>query len=501
MKEKGKTKSEKVRTSLLFAFSLLLFTSAVRAAAGDPVADGRALGYQLDVSRCKVPTMPTLRRIVDILASLGYNQFQLYTEHTFAYSRHETAWRGASPMTPDEVRALDAYCAAKGVELVPNQNSFGHLERWLCHPEYNGLAELPAGGAVYKRWGNYVTKSPRSLCPTDPRSVEFVAGLYDELLPCFRSKYVNVGCDEVLELEDAEGKGRSAAEIAAKGAPRVYLDYLLKINRRCAERGHVMMFCGDIILHNPELIPELPADAVCLNWGYEANHPFARETAAFRRAKRRFIVCPGTSAWGSLSGRTANMMGNVDNAVTNGLANGMSGLMVADWGDGGHPNPWIVSVPAIVYAAHRMRGEELSRAQLAAEVDRLLGCRCGEALLAYGDIYAKAKGRMGNSTELYLLLEQGNEYKRAAGVTDETLAAALEQWRLAENLFDPSGAPEWVKDDFLMLDLLYRAVEMRIKQPGKANFRALFEPEYRRLWLRQNRAGGLDLSLVTVFGR
>ena len=52
-----------------------------------------------------------------------------------------------------------------------------------------------------------------------------------------------------------------------------------------------------------------------------------------------------------------------------------------------------------------------------------------------------------------------------------------------------------------MLDLLYRAVEMRIKTPGKANFRASFEPEYRRLWLRQNRVGGLDLSLVTVFGR
>ena len=63
------------------------------------------------------------------------------------------------------------------------------------------------------------------------------------------------------------------------------------------------------------------------------------------------------------------------------------------------------------------------------------------------------------------------------------------------------NAPEWVKDDFLMLDLLYRAVEMRIKTPDKANFRASFEPEYRRLWLRQNRVGGLDLSLVAVFGR
>ena len=470
-------------------------------AAADSVADGRVLGYQLDVSRCKVPTMPTLYRIVDLLAGLGYNQFQLYTEHTFAYSRHETAWRGASPMTADEIRALDAYCAARGIELVPNQNSFGHLERWLCHPEYNDLAEMPSGGAVVKRWGNYVTPWPRALCPTDPRCVDFLAGLYDELFPCFRSKYVNVGCDEVLEFEDEEGKGRSAREVAAKGAARVYLDFLQKINRLCAARGHVMMFWGDIILHSPELIPELPADAVCLNWGYEADHPFAAETAAFSRAKRRFIVCPGTSAWGSLSGRTANMLANIDNAVTNGLAHGASGLMLADWGDGGHPNPWVVSVPSIVYAAHRMRGEALSRAQLAAELDKILGCRCGEALLAYGEIYEKAKGRMGNSTELYYLLEKGGEYRRAEGVTDASLAAALEQWRLAESLFDPAGAPEWVVDDFLMLDLLYRAVEMRIKEPGKANFRASFEPEYRRLWLRQNRVGGLDLSLVSIFGR
>ena len=63
------------------------------------------LGYQIDVSRRKVPTMETLYRIVDIMASLGYNQFQLYTEHTFAYKGHETVWCEASPMTPDEVRA------------------------------------------------------------------------------------------------------------------------------------------------------------------------------------------------------------------------------------------------------------------------------------------------------------------------------------------------------------------------------------------------------------
>ena len=464
------------------------------------VAAPRVFGYQLDISRSKVPTMPTLLRMVDLLATLGYNQFQLYTEHTFAYARHEAVWREASPMTPAEIRELDAYCARKGIELVPNQNSFGHLEHWLRHPGYNDLAEMPAGGAVYRRWGNYVAAFPKALCPTDPRCVDFLAGLYDELFPCFRSKWVNVGCDETLELWDAEGKGRSQSVIAEKGAPRVYLDFLLRIHDLCAARGHRMMFWGDIILHNPELIAELPEDAVGLNWGYEANHPFAEQTAAFEAAKRDFIVCPGTSAWGSLSGRVDNMMANIDNAVTNGLAHGALGVLLADWGDGGHPNPWIVSVPALVYASHLMRGERLTRARLAEELDRMLGCRCGQALLAYGDIWQKAKGRTGNSTELFLMLTKGRDYRRAQDVTDESLAAALAQWRTAKSLLDLDGAPEWVREDFAVLDLLYRAVETRVREPEKKNFRALFEPEYRRLWLLQNRVGGLALSLTSLFG-
>ena len=42
-------------------------------------------GVMLDVSRDKVPTMQTLRDLVDRLASWKVNQVQLYVEHTFAY--------------------------------------------------------------------------------------------------------------------------------------------------------------------------------------------------------------------------------------------------------------------------------------------------------------------------------------------------------------------------------------------------------------------------------
>ncbi len=54
-------------------------------------------GYMLDISRCKVPTMEQFRRIISVLEAFGYNEFQLYTEHTFAYAGQAKLWTSCSP--------------------------------------------------------------------------------------------------------------------------------------------------------------------------------------------------------------------------------------------------------------------------------------------------------------------------------------------------------------------------------------------------------------------
>ena len=91
--------------------------------------DFPARGVMLDISRDNVPTMDTLYDLIDMLASWKVNQFQLYMEHTFAYQQHRQVWQNASPMTAEETLALDAYCRQRNVDLVPNQNSFGHMHR------------------------------------------------------------------------------------------------------------------------------------------------------------------------------------------------------------------------------------------------------------------------------------------------------------------------------------------------------------------------------------
>ena len=97
-------------------------------------------GFMLDISRCKVPKLGELAKLVDMLALFKYNRLELYTEHTFAFEGHELVWADASPLTAAAVRKLGEICASAGIELVPNMNGLGHMERWLRYPKYAHLA-------------------------------------------------------------------------------------------------------------------------------------------------------------------------------------------------------------------------------------------------------------------------------------------------------------------------------------------------------------------------
>ena len=374
-------------------------------------------GVMIDVSRDKVPTMETLYRLIDELASFKINRMQLYVEHTFAYRAHPLVWAEASPLTGAEIEALDAYCRERFIELVPNQNSFGHMERWLKHPEYASLAEVspPVGDNM-------------SLCPIDPRAIDFLSGLYDGLLPHFTSKTFNVGCDETVDL----GKGRSREEVERVGRGRVYLEFVKKIHALVKARGRRMQFWGDIVFEHPELIPELPKDVLALEWGYEADHPFEVQGAKFAAAGIEFQVCPGTSAWLSLAGRTTNALGNLEAAARSGLAHGASGMLITEWGDFGHWQPFPVSYLGLVYGAavawcHEANRElDVARA-LDLHVFRDRASVLGGIARDLGDVYRETGVLVKNASVLALLLlfpERPLGEGRLAGLTVEGLERA-----------------------------------------------------------------------------
>ena len=303
-------------------------------------------GVMLDVSRGRVPKLETLLDLVERLADFKINEFQLYTEHTFAYRRYKSVWQDWGALTAAEIRTLDTRCRELGIDLVPNQNSFGHLRYFLEHPKLKKLGEVsePYEGST----GDFL-RFPTTLAPNNPGTIKFIRELYDELLPNFSSKFFNVGCDETWDL----GRGQSNKLCKRRGKGRVYVDFLKQIRHEVSKRSRTMMFWGDIILHHPELINELPKDVIALNWGYEANHPFEKETATFAKSKVPFYVCPGTATWMTLVGRHDTAFANLRLAAEAGRKHGAIGYLNTDWGDGGHPQPLAVSWPLyVIGAAH-----------------------------------------------------------------------------------------------------------------------------------------------------
>ena len=100
-------------------------------------------GYYLDETRGRVLTLSYLKQVADRMAYYKLNQLQLYVEHTYLFSGLSEMWRDETPLTAEEIRELDAYCAKLHIELVPSIATFGHLYMLLSTKSYGDLCEFP----------------------------------------------------------------------------------------------------------------------------------------------------------------------------------------------------------------------------------------------------------------------------------------------------------------------------------------------------------------------
>jgi hexosaminidase len=470
-------------------------------------------GIQLDVTRDKVPTMETLYKLVDMFASWKINQLQLYTEHAFAYRNHKTVWKDASPMTAKQIRELDAYCRQRFIELVPNQNSFAHMGRWLNYPRYKMLSEDP--NASWHSTFNPVDKGP----------IKLLSELYKDLLGNFSSGQFNVGCDEAFI-----GNGLSRQACEERGVGRVYLDYLLNVYKLVKSNGKTMQFWADIILNHPELIKELPPDVIAMVWGYEAQHAYADQTKKMHDAGISFYVCPGTSSWMSILGRTDNAMENLRNAAENGCKNGAEGYLICDWGDCGHWQYQIVSYLPFSYgAALSWTSEQSKNIEVVKFLDKFIfqdqAGITAQLMYDLGNAYQKFAPKIPYHQSIIASLLVTPDANLAASpyseLTVEKLQSAIEyidivMARLPQTRMQCDDA-ELIKSEISnAAALLKHGCHYAIARLQAENYdfdkanrevkKQLAEeigqiiPEYRKLWLKRNRPGGLDDSTSTMEG-
>jgi hexosaminidase len=463
-------------------------------------------GVMLDVSRDKVPTMQTLRDLIDRLASWKVNQVQLYSEHTFAYSNHPDVHANASPFTAEEIRELDAFCRERFVELVPNQNCLGHMNRWLLHDRYRPLALRPDG--FVDEWG--IFRKAMTLDPSEPGSLALVRELLGELLPLFSSRRVHVGLDEAWELPRERMPD--------------FLEWIATLRALPELDGREMIIWGDMLSHDDSLLTQLPAGVTVCEWGYDEWHPYDERCRALAAAGVPFWVAPGTSSWLTIVGRVTNAIDTCRSAARAALEHGGAGYLNTDWGDQGHLQQLPISDPGFAFGAavswclDANTDLDLASALSVHAYDDPTG-EFAAAVLALGDAHLLVTPQFPNMSTIVLhlyfpQLTIGRGLTRGITIDElDALDQRLEEARRSIANARPRRADAALLGDELrwsidLVALLTRDARARLGGDGTIGSvtsatREQFATEldglidrYRSLWLARNRPGGLVDSVA-----
>ena len=301
-------------------------------------------GYYFDVSRGRMPTLESLQKLADDACYFKLNQLQLYVEHTYLFRDQSEVWRATQPLSAADITALDAYCADRGIELVPSLSCFGHLFELLHTQTYHELCELPEAREMPSTMPNRMHHHTLNVC--DPRSFELVRDMIAEFMPLFSSRRFNLCADETFDL----GKGRGKERMQEVGERDFYIGFVKQLCEYIVSTGRTPMFWGDIVVRFADALQELPKEVVCLNWGYS---PRVTEdsTRILAQAGATQYVCPGVTGWNAWMNRLRDSYDNISRMAAHGAKYHAVGLLNTDWGDYGHINDPRFSLPGLVYGA------------------------------------------------------------------------------------------------------------------------------------------------------
>ena len=288
-------------------------------------------GYFADVTRGRIPTLESLKKLADRLSFYKYNQLQLYIEHTYMYEEFSEMWRDDTPLSAEEILILDEYCAKRGIELIPCMASFGHLYKLLRTKSFMELCELENSD---KEEFSFVERMRHhTIDCSNPKSTELVKKMISEYMELFSSRYFNINGDEPFDM----GKGRSSKLAEEIGNKRMYIDFIKSACEFLVENGRTPMFWGDIIVGFPEFYSELPEGTICLNWGYLPNQR-EYETKTLSDAGVIQYVCPGVCGWNQYMNLVRDSYDNIGIMAHYAAKYKALGMLVTDWGDYGNIN-------------------------------------------------------------------------------------------------------------------------------------------------------------------
>lgn len=227
-------------------FSFQVFTTAAQDKNEFPIR-----AFHLDL-RIQVMKMPALKTFALKLSKGGINTLIMEWEASYPYAKQHAIIANRYHYTVEEIKSFVAYCSSIGIDVIPLQQSFGHVEYILKNYRY---ADLREDQKDYSQINPIKEEGAKALF-TD---------LFKDMISTHHSPYIHVGGDETYLLGHSPA---SQEKVKKLGMARLYGDYIKMICDVVVSLGKRPIIWADIAMKYPEALKNLPKQTVLVDWNY-----------------------------------------------------------------------------------------------------------------------------------------------------------------------------------------------------------------------------------------
>ena len=174
------------------------------------------------------PKFENLLRYIEEMAAYKLNTLVIEYEDKLPRARKDLC-HPTDALTPEQHRRLLEVARENFIDIIPLQQSFGHLEYVLKLPEYQHLREIP--------------EAPGEMCPLREGAYELAASLLEETARLHPdSRYLHLGCDEVWSLGQSD-----ECKASGKSRGRIAIEYINRLAEKVVSLGKIPIVWHDMM--------------------------------------------------------------------------------------------------------------------------------------------------------------------------------------------------------------------------------------------------------------
>lgn len=236
----------------------------------------RSMYYDL---RQTFPSPDNLVNYIREMAAYKINTLVIEYEDKLPFHKHPELTDSESALTMSQFEEMQRIAYQNFIEMIPLQQSFGHLEYLLKHSKYRHLREIP--------------EAVGEVCPCKEESFNVVAQLLDEMIEHHPlSRYLHIGCDEVWSLLSCPDCKKQYGQEKNK----MFIEYVNKVIQHVCKKGKIPIIWHDMMAQcNDEEIRLLDNRAVVMIWlynGIDVEQQVINLTKRFRAAGVEVMGAP-----------------------------------------------------------------------------------------------------------------------------------------------------------------------------------------------------------------